>query len=184
MNELRDAANGGTVMPFGDTRPVIADDAFIARGALVIGDVEIGARASIWFNCVIRADGNRVTIGENTNLQDGTIVHVTRKAFGTIIGADITVGHMALIHGCTLHDGCFIGMQATVMDGAVVESGAMVAAGAMVTPGKVVPSGELWGGSPASFMRKLSDGELDYIKNAAHHYADLGQMYRTGNVVG
>jgi len=183
MNELSDLANGGTVMPFGDTRPVIADDVFLARGSMVIGDVEIGAGASIWFNTVVRADGNRVTIGENTNLQDGTIVHVTRKFHGTVIGANITVGHMALIHGCTLQDGCFIGMQATVMDGAVVESGAMVAAGAMVTPGKVVPSGELWGGSPATFMRKLSDGELDYIKDAAYHYALLGAMYRTGEVV-
>ena len=183
MNELSDLANGGTVMPFGDSRPLIADDAFIARGSLVIGDVEIGARASVWFNCVVRADGNRVRIGENTNLQDGTIVHVTRRLHGTIIGANITVGHMALIHGCTLEDGCFIGMQATVMDGAVVQSGAMVAAGAMVTPGKIVPSGELWGGSPAAFMRKLSDTELAYMKKSSAHYADLAAMYRSGEVV-
>jgi len=183
MNELSDLANGGTVMPFGDTRPRIADDAFIAKGSVVIGDVEIAARASIWFNTVVRADGNSVSIGENTNLQDGTVVHVTRKHHGTIIGANITIGHMALIHGCTLEDGCFIGMRATVMDGAVVESGAMVAAGAVVTPGKTVPGGELWGGSPAKFMRKLSDGEIDYMKASARHYADLAAMYRTGDVV-
>jgi carbonic anhydrase/acetyltransferase-like protein (isoleucine patch superfamily) len=182
VNELSDLANGGVVLPFGDTRPRIAGDAFIAAGSLIIGNVEIAARASVWFNAVVRADVNTITIGENTNLQDGSVVHVTRKAHGTFIGANITIGHMALIHGCTLEDGCFIGMRATVMDGAVVQSGAMIAAGALVTPRKVVPSGELWGGSPAKFMRKLSDDERAYMKNSSAHYAKLAAMYRTGEV--
>jgi len=184
MNEMSDLANGGVIMPFGDTRPSIADDAFIAQGAVIVGNVKIGAGSAIWFNSVVRADVNVVRIGENTNLQDGSVVHVTRKTHGTFIGSNITIGHMALIHGCTLEDGCFIGMRATVMDGAVVKSGAMVAAGALVTPNKVVKSGELWTGSPAKPARQLDDAELEYMKNSAAHYAKLAAMYRTGEVPG
>jgi carbonic anhydrase/acetyltransferase-like protein (isoleucine patch superfamily) len=184
MNQMSELSQGGTVLPFGDKTPRIAGDAFVARGSLVIGNVEIGAGSAIWFNSVVRADVNVIEIGENTNLQDGSVVHVTRKTNGTFIGSNITIGHMALIHGCTLRDGCFIGMRATVMDGAVVEEGAMVAAGALVTPGKVVKSGELWTGSPASAARLLSADELDYMKNSAANYAKLARMYRTGEVAG
>jgi carbonic anhydrase/acetyltransferase-like protein (isoleucine patch superfamily) len=155
----------------------------VAETAVVIGDVVIGEEASIWYGCVLRGDSNSIRVGARTNIQDGTIVHVNHEREGaagtrTIIGADVTIGHMALIHACTLEDGCFIGMKACVMDGAVVESGAMVAAGALVTPGKRVKRGELWAGSPARLMRTLGDTELKYFDDVAEHYAELAASYR------
>jgi gamma-carbonic anhydrase len=182
MNEMAELSNGGTIIPFGSKRPVIDPKAWIARGSVIIGDVEIAAGASIWFNSVVRADVQVIRIGEGTNIQDGSVIHVTRKTHGTFIGSDVMVGHKALIHGCTLQDACFVGMNATVMDGAVVETGAMVAAGALVTPRKVVKAGELWSGSPARLMRKLDDSEIAYITESAQHYAKLAEMFRTGEV--
>jgi len=158
--------------------PVIADDVFIAPGAAVIGDTHIGARSSVWYACVLRGDENKIRVGEDTNIQDGTVVHITRKTHGTFIGNRVTIGHSALIHGCTLEDGAFIGMKATVMDGCVVESGGMVAAGALLTPNKVVKSGELWSGTPARYTRDLSDEEKAYFAAAAGHYAAIAQQFR------
>lgn len=163
--------------------PKIAADAFIAETATVIGQVEIGAGSSVWYGCVLRGDSNVIRIGARTNIQDGTVIHVNHEREGavgtkTTIGDDITVGHMALLHACTLEDGCFIGMKACVMDGVVVESGAMVAAGALVTPGKRVKRGELWAGSPAKFMRALTEKEIAYFAYSAEHYAELAASYR------
>jgi len=171
------------IRPHHGVTPTIAASAFVAETAVVIGDVTIGEQASIWYGCVLRGDGNFIRVGARTNIQDGTIVHVNHEREGaagtrTIIGADVTIGHMALIHACTLEDGCFIGMQACVMDGAVVESGAMVAAGALVTPGKRVKRGELWGGSPARLMRKLTESELKYFSYTVEHYIEMGASYR------
>jgi carbonic anhydrase/acetyltransferase-like protein (isoleucine patch superfamily) len=173
----------GLIRPHNGVFPRIAPDAFVAETAVVIGDVEIGAGASIWYGCVLRGDSNSIRIGARTNIQDGTIVHVNHEresAVGTkaTIGADVTVGHMALLHACTLEDGSFVGMKACVMDGAVVEGGAMLAAGALLTPGKRVKRGELWAGSPARLMRPLSDKEVAYLAYSAHHYAELAQTYR------
>ena len=163
--------------------PIVAASAFVAETAVVIGDVVIGEDASVWYGCVLRGDGNSIRIGARTNIQDGTIIHVNHEREGaagtkTWIGADITVGHMALIHACTLEDGCFVGMKACVMDGAVVETGAMVAAGALVTPGKRVKHGELWAGSPAKLMRTLSEAELKYFAYSARHYCEMAASYR------
>jgi gamma-carbonic anhydrase len=163
--------------------PRIAPDAFVAETAVIIGDVEIGAEASIWYGCVLRGDSNSIKIGARTNIQDGTIIHVNHEREGaagtkTTIGADVTVGHMALLHACTLEDGSFVGMKACVMDGVVVETGAMVAAGALVTPGKRVKRGELWAGSPAKLMRPLSEKEIAYFAYSAQHYAELAASYR------
>ena len=169
---------GGRVLPFGETAPKVSDGVFIAHGATVIGDVEIGGGCSLWYGCTLRGDINIIRVGENTNIQDGTVVHVTRRTHGTFIGSRCTIGHGAIIHGCTLEDGSYIGMRATVMDGAVVEGGAMVAAGGLVTSGKRVPSGQLWAGSPARLMRELRQDELEYIEDAADHYAKLGRTYR------
>lgn len=173
------------IRPHHGITPAIAASAFVAETAVVIGDVTIGEQASIWYGCVLRGDGNFIRVGARTNIQDGTIVHVNHereRAAGTrtIIGADVTIGHMALIHACTLEDGCFIGMQACVMDGVVVESGAMVAAGALVTPGKRVKRGELWGGSPAKLMRKLTESELNYFSYTVEHYVEMAESYRNG----
>ncbi|MCW5749901.1 MAG: gamma carbonic anhydrase family protein [Alphaproteobacteria bacterium] len=158
-------------------RPVLGQRVFVADGARIIGDVEIGAEAGIWFNCVLRGDVNYIRVGPRTNIQDGTIVHVNRRLYPCLIGADITIGHKALIHACTLMDGCFIGMGATVMDGAVVESGAMVAAGALVPPGKCVPAGEVWAGSPARRMRDVTDADRTVFAETARHYVALAASY-------
>ena len=124
------------ILPWNGVNPTIADDAFVAPNATIIGDTEIGPLSSIWFNVVLRGDVNHIRIGARTNIQDGTIVHVATNSYPTLIGDNVLIGHMAVIHACNLEDGCFIGMAATVMDGAVIEAGAMVAAGALVSPGK------------------------------------------------
>ncbi len=177
----------GVILPFNGITPTIAEDAFIAETAVIIGDVEVGAGSSIWYGCVLRGDINRIRVGRGTNLQDGTIVHVNHDPAGdyrrtgggmpTFIGDNITIGHMALIHACTLEDECFVGMRAVVMDQAVVESRAMVAAGALVTPGKRVASGELWAGSPARALRALTDEQRADLTRIAGHYGKLAAAY-------
>ncbi len=164
-------------MPYGAKRPKIAADAFIAPNAAVIGDAVIGAQSSIWFACAVRADGNFIRIGARTNIQDGTVIHVDSTSFPTIIGDDVTVGHMALIHACTLESGSFVGMAATVMDGAVVETGAMVAAGALVPPGKTVKAGQLWAGTPARFVRDCGDQENKMIESVPPEYWAMAREY-------
>ncbi len=168
----------GIILPYRGVYPRIAESAYIAPTATIIGDVEIGEDSNIWFGCVLRGDVNEIRIGAGTNIQDGTVVHVSREKFGTYIGDHITIGHMALIHACTLEDRCFIGMQATVMDGCVVASGAMVAAGALITPGKRVPPGELWAGTPAKRVRDLSEADSTSIAATAPHYVRLGREYK------
>ena len=162
---------------FNDISPKIDDDAFIAENAVVIGDVTINKDSSIWYNCVLRGDVNDIKIGERTNIQDGTVIHVSSTTQGTYIGNDVTVGHMALLHACTIGNRAFIGMKACVMDDAIVEEDSMVAAGALVTSGKVVKSGELWAGSPAKFMRKLTEKELEFLIFSAKRYVDLSKKY-------
>ncbi|HYM31925.1 MAG TPA: gamma carbonic anhydrase family protein [Candidatus Cybelea sp.] len=167
-----------TILPFKGVMPAIAANAFVAPTATVIGNVDIGARSGVWFNCVLRGDVHTIHVGAGSNIQDGTVVHVSRGTHATWIGDNVTVGHMALIHGCRLEDGSFIGMSATVMDGCVVEGGAMVAAGALLTPGKRVPAGELWSGRPAKFTRMLSPEEIARFAGTAKHYAELAAEYR------
>ncbi|WP_119169181.1 gamma carbonic anhydrase family protein [Algihabitans albus] len=168
--------------------PRIHPDAFVAETAVVIGDVEIGPGSSIWYGCVLRGDVNTIRIGARTNIQDGTVIHVNRPRDGsdyresgggmaTLIGDQVTVGHSALLHACTLEDRAFVGMRATVMDQAVVARQGMVAAGALVTPRKQVASGQLWSGSPAKPMRDLSQEEIDGFGPQADHYARLGATY-------
>ncbi len=158
--------------------PAIAADAFIAPSAYVIGDTVIGEQSSIWFNCVVRGDVHSIRIGKRSNVQDGTVIHVSEGTHPTTIGDDVLIGHNCMIHGSTLEDGCFIGMSSTLLDGVVVESGAMVAAGSLVTPNKRVPRGELWGGSPAKFLRKLSETEQANLTHGADHYVEKGRQYR------
>jgi carbonic anhydrase/acetyltransferase-like protein (isoleucine patch superfamily) len=157
--------------------PTISPQAFIAPGAAVIGDVHIGAESGVWFGCVVRGDVNTVRIGNRTNIQDGTIIHVTRKNGPTSIGSNVTIGHCALLHACTLEDACFIGMRATLMDGVVVESGAWVGAGALVTPGKRVLKGQVWMGSPAKYVRDLTPEEQAFIPVSAEYYVRHAAEY-------
>jgi carbonic anhydrase/acetyltransferase-like protein (isoleucine patch superfamily) len=173
----------GLIIPRGATAPQVASDAFVAETAVLIGDVRLGAGASIWYGCILRADNDTIAIGARTNIQDGTIIHVDPpdaegRRHNTEIGAGVTVGHMALIHSCVLEDGCFVGMRAVIMDSVVVETEAMVAAGALVAPGKRVKRGELWAGVPARFVRHLTDKELAAIPETAQHYVDKGASYR------
>jgi carbonic anhydrase/acetyltransferase-like protein (isoleucine patch superfamily) len=158
--------------------PKLADRVFYVDSAEIIGDVEIGADSSIWFHVVIRGDVNFIRIGERTNIQDGTVIHVTHKINPTVIGDDVTIGHNVTLHGCKIGDRCLIGMGAVVMDKAVVEDDAMVAAGALVTPGTKVPSGTLYTGSPARYKRHLSDREIADLKQSALNYLNYTKKYQ------
>lgn len=167
----------GIILPFDGTHPEIAPDVFVAGNASVVGDVTIGAGSSIWYAVTLRGDVNVIRVGQRTNIQDGTTVHCNHDGHGTHIGDDVTIGHMALLHDCTLESRAFVGMRAVVMDGAVVESDAMVAAGALVTPGKRVRSGELWGGAPAKKMRDLTAEEIAGFLWSSGHYAKLAKRH-------
>ena len=165
------------ILTFKGIYPKIDPTAFIAENAVVIGDVEIGAGSSIWYGCVIRGDVNSIRIGERTNIQDGTIVHVTRKIGPTRIGSNITIGHLCLLHACILEDNCFIGMGSTVMDFSVVNSNSWVAAGSLVTENKNIPSREMWAGRPAKLFRALKPEEAEFIPVSANNYYELGKEY-------
>ncbi|MCS6854338.1 MAG: gamma carbonic anhydrase family protein [Elioraea sp.] len=168
----------GPLFPFAGRLPEIDPTAWVAPTAAVIGDVVVGPASSIWFHCVVRGDVNRVRIGARTNVQDGTIIHVNRETHPCLIGDDVTIGHMAIVHACTLEDRAFVGMGAIVLDGAVIEEGAMLAAGSVLLPGKAIPKGELWAGAPAQFLRKLDRPTDVFFAKTAPHYADLAARYR------
>ena len=165
------------IHPFAGQSPRIDPAAWIAPGAQVIGDVEIGAGASIWYNVVVRGDVMPIRIGARSNIQDGSIVHVTRKLAATTIGEDVLVGHMAIIHGCTLMDRSFVGLGAIVMDGCVIEADGMLGAGALLSPGKVIRGRELWLGRPAKFVRLLSDEEVERNRRGAAGYVELAHLH-------
>jgi len=171
------ALSSGLLLPFRGVMPRVHPSVFLGPNVVVIGDVEIGAESSLWPGCVVRGDMNPIRIGARTNLQDGVVVHVSAEGKGAFIGDDITVGHQALLHDCVLHNHCFIGMKATVMDGAVVESFGVLAAGALLTPGKKVGEGELWSGAPAKFWRKLEAEESRIFASRAGEYAALAREY-------
>lgn len=174
----RDTPLGGRLTPFQGIWPTVAEDSFIFHGAQVIGDVDIGAGVSIWHNCVIRGDVNKVRIGDRSNIQDGTVIHVSTRTFPTTIGKDVLVAHKAMLHGCRLEDNAFVGMAAIVMDNCVVEPDGMLAAGAMLTPGKIVKSGELWAGQPAKFKRMVTQAELEKNRSMAEHYRLLAVQHK------
>src|SRR5690606_36317752 len=176
-----------TILPLHGKAPRIHESAFVAPGSRIIGDVEIGPEASIWYNCVIRADVNRIVIGARTNVQDGTVIHGESASpkhpvgFPTLIGEDVLIGHMAMVHGCVLEDRAFVGLGAIVMDGCRSASDGMLATGAMLTSGKAISARERWVGRPAKLVRELPDpaiaemqaGVAHYVENARHHSAAL-----------
>lgn len=166
--------------PYKGQMPDIGENVFIAANAAVIGDTKIGKDSNIWFSVTIRGDESDIVIGERTNIQDNSVVHVTGSVQGTYIGDDVTIGHGCVIHACTIGNLCLIGMGSTLLDGAKVEDGAMVAAGSLVTPGKVVPSGELWAGRPAKFMRELTEKDIEGFKFSSKHYCSLANDYLNG----
>lgn len=170
--------NQGTILPYRGVMPTIHKDAFIAQGATVIGDTIIGANSGIWYGCVIRGDVNEIRIGQGTNIQDLTMIHCAELGQGTYIGNNVTVGHSAILHACSVEDDGFIGIQACVMDDCIVEKGAMVAAGALLTPGKRVKSGEVWAGKPAKKLRDINDRDLEFFDINRARYQRLAAEYR------
>ncbi|MDA8001587.1 MAG: gamma carbonic anhydrase family protein [Alphaproteobacteria bacterium] len=191
---------GGRILSLGDLSPRLGRGVFVAEGAVVVGDVQVGDNSSVWYGCVLRGDVNRIVVGSGTNIQDGTVIHVesddaaryrgkpaglteAEKApvFGeglpTVIGDNVTVGHKALLHACRVGDGALVGMGSVVMDGAVVESGSLLAAGSLLSPGKCVPSGEVWAGRPARRMRSLREREVGMLLESAERYVELAARY-------
>jgi len=158
--------------------PRIAADAFIAPGAQVVGDVEIGAGSSVWFNCVLRGDGHYIRVGKGTNIQDGTVVHTGTGVHPALIGDDVLIGHLAMIHGCVLENHTLVGLGSIIMDGCVIEEGGMLAAGAMLTPGKRIGRAQLWMGRPAVYVRDLSPEDLARHRQGTAEYAERAQRYR------
>ncbi len=174
-----------SIIAIGDKRPQIDASAFIAPGCRIIGDVTIGPNASIWYNCVVRAEVNQVVIGARSNIQDGSIIHCdgpvpsVPDGYPTIIGDDVLIGHNAIVHGCVLHDRAFIGMAATIMNGAVIEGDAMLAAGAMLTQGKRIEARQLWAGSPARFIRDLDDAAITAMRLGVAHYVENAKLHKS-----
>lgn len=157
--------------------PNIHNDAYVAPNATVIGKVTIKEKASIWYNVVLRGDYNSIDIGKYTNIQDNSILHISHE-YPTILGDYITVGHNAIVHACTVGDNCLIGMGSIILDGAKIGENTIIGAGAMVTSEKEIPSGVLVLGSPGKVIRKLTDDEIQGIKDSAMHYADYGQDHK------
>jgi carbonic anhydrase/acetyltransferase-like protein (isoleucine patch superfamily) len=166
----------GPIFEFEGITPKIAPDAFIAPTAAVIGDVEVGSQTGIWFHCLVRGDMGIIRIGDRTNIQDGTVIHVDSGGMDTHIGDDVTVGHNAVIHACTLKNRAFVGIGASVLDGAIIEEGGMLGAGGLLTPGKTIGPNELWTGAPAKLRRVT---ELEKFARNARVYLDLAARFRT-----
>lgn len=166
-----------------DKTPKIDKSAFVAETAVIIGDVEIGRNASIWYGVAIRADINHVRIGQETNIQENTVIHVDLNERGlgdcaTIIGHRVTVGHGAILHGCKIGDDCLIGMGAIVLSGANIGAGSVVAAGALVKEGQQIPPRSMVMGMPAEVKRQLPEEAIEKIRASARHYVDLARDYK------
>ena len=176
-----------TIETYNSITPEINATAYIAEQALVIGDVSIGADSSVWPFTVARGDVNQIRIGNNTNIQDNSVLHVTHagpenplgnhEGFALTIGNNITVGHQCVLHGCSIEDSCLIGMGSIIMDGAIVGSQTIVGAGSLITPGTELEPGYLWIGRPARRVRKLTGEEIEYLKYSAEHYVRLKNTY-------
>lgn len=175
--------DGMTLRPYRNQMPRLGANVFVDAAALAIGDVDIGDDASLWPFVVARGDVNAIRIGARTNVQDGSVLHVTHDGpytpggFPLTIGADVTIGHGVILHACTIEDACLVGMRATVLDGAVVRRHAMIGAGAVVTSGKVVGEGELWLGNPARCVRMLTAAQIEQLYYSARHYVRLKDEY-------
>ncbi len=165
------------IHPYLEKTPVIHPSVFTAEGSQIIGDVEIGEQSSVWFNAVIRGDVNYIRIGARTNIQDGCVLHVSRKKYPLIVGDDVTVGHNVTLHACNISFRCLIGMGAIVMDGTEVGEDSIIGAGALVTAKTIIPPRSLVLGSPAKVKRELSDEEVRGIKESANHYLDDVKNY-------
>ncbi len=172
---------------FESFHPEIATDAWVDNTAVVIGDVSIASQSSIWPMCVIRGDVHHIRIGQRSNIQDGSVLHVSHDSRylpggrPLSIGDGVTVGHRAMLHGCEIADGCFIGMGSTILDGAVLEPAVMIGAGSLVPQGQRLQGGYLWLGRPVRRLRILSDTELEIIDYTAQHYVELMRRHQVGS---
>ncbi len=164
------------ILKFKEYYPQIDSTAWIAPSADVIGKVKIGKNSSIWFGAVLRGDVNEIIIGENTNVQDLSMIHMDTNS-KTILGNNVTIGHKVMLHGCTIEDNCLIGMSATILDNAVIGEGSIVGANSLVTQGKVFPPRSLIMGSPAKVVKELSEEEVEGLINHAHHYVEYKNEY-------
>lgn len=161
------------------TAPTISESAWVAESSQIIGDVELGDDANVWFGVVIRGDNEPIRVGRRTNIQDACVLH-SDPGFPLTLGEDVTVGHKAMLHGCTIGDGCLIGIGAIVLNGAKIGKNCLVGAGSLVTEGKEFPAGSMIFGSPAKAVRQLSAEQLDGLRLMAHHYVDNARRFRIG----
>jgi carbonic anhydrase/acetyltransferase-like protein (isoleucine patch superfamily) len=168
------------IRTFQGIKPTIAGSAFIEETAVVVGDVHIGEESSVWFNAVVRGDVHYIRIGDRTNIQDLSVIHVTHGTHPTVLGNDITIGHHVVLHGCTVKDRVLVGMGAIVMDGVVIGEDCIVGAGALLTEGTIVPSGSLILGAPARVKRSVTDDERAWIKDSARNYVQYARQYLSG----
>jgi carbonic anhydrase/acetyltransferase-like protein (isoleucine patch superfamily) len=167
------------IYQLGDDVPQIDDTAWVADSAQVMGAVTLAENASVWFGAILRGDTEHITIGRNSNVQDGTVIHSDR-GFPTTLGEDVTVGHQVMLHGCTVGDGSLIGIQAVVLNGAKIGKGCLVGAGALVTEGKEFPDGSMILGSPAKVVRQLTPEQVEGLRKSALHYVENAQRFKTG----
>ena len=167
-----------TIYQFQNKKPVIAESAYVAAEAVVIGDVHLGEHVSVWPGAVIRGDNEPITLDEGSNAQEGAVFH-TDPGYPLLVGKNVTVGHQAMLHGCTVEDGCLIGIQAVVLNGAVIGAESLVGAGALVTEGKIFPPRSLIIGSPAKAVRTLSDDDIPGMRKNAQNYIKRGQAFKT-----
>tara|TARA_R110002096_G_scaffold435983_1_gene664842 strand:+ start:18576 stop:19124 length:549 start_codon:yes stop_codon:yes gene_type:complete len=167
---------------FLNSSPKIDETAFVASSADIIGDVVLGKESSVWFNVTIRGDVNAITIGDRSNIQDNVCIHVMNQTGPTIIGNEVTIGHGAVVHGCTIKDRVLVGINATILDKAVIESDVILAAGSLVPPGKTLESGFMYMGSPAKAARKLSQEEIESIRKYSQNYVKYSRAYQGKDV--
>jgi carbonic anhydrase/acetyltransferase-like protein (isoleucine patch superfamily) len=165
------------IIPYRGKHPRLAEGVVVMKTAVVAGDVEIGVGSSVWFGAVVRGDVHHIRIGELTNVQDGCLLHVTTDTHPLIVGSRVTIGHGAILHGCTVEDGALIGMGAVILDGARIGEEALIGAGALVTEGTFVPPRTLAVGSPAKPKRELTEEELERLRHSAPHYHELAREY-------
>lgn len=166
------------IKPFQNTQPKIHETAFVAETAFVIGDVEIGAESSVWYGSIIRGDVNYIRIGARTNVQDGSIIHVTSKTHPTVLEDEVTLGHRATLHGCYVETRCLIGIGAIILDGARIGKNSLVAAGSLVTPNTIIPPNSLVMGSPAKVKRALTEEELNDLPHFWQNYTKIIESYK------
>jgi gamma-carbonic anhydrase len=158
--------------------PKFGDNCFFADNAVVIGEVTMGNNCTVWFNAVVRGDVHSITIGDNTNIQDGAVIHCTYQRAKTIIGSNVSVAHNAIVHGCTVEDNVLIGMGAIIMDGAIIGSNSVIAAGAIILPGTKVEPGSMYAGNPAKRMKDISDEMREVIQRTAKNYPMYAEWFK------